>query len=140
MRRPVLILLVSLLSAGALPIGPAVAAEATNAAADPAGDWIGTLDVGSPVRVAMHFKRVDGALTGTADSPDQGAFGIVMSEVILDGDHLNFSIDSIDGRYVGTWDAAKQHYVGTWSQGGRALALEIGRGTFPPPTPPPAGH
>jgi len=140
MRRPVLVLLATMFSAGTLPSLTAVAAEVTNSTADPVGDWIGTLDVGSPVRVAMHFKRVDGGLTGTADSPDQGAFGILVSEVILDGDHLNFSIDSIDGRYVGSWDAAKRHYVGTWSQGGRVLALELGRGTYPPPAPQPPGH
>ena len=141
MRRALLMLLGATVSAGAVPVVPAIAAEATNPAADPVGDWIGTLDADQPIRVAVHFKRENGALTGTADSPDQGASGIVMSEVILDGDNLNFTIDSIDGRFVGTWNAAKQHYVGTWSQGGRMLALEFGRGTYPPPaTAPVAGH
>jgi len=130
-------MLAAMLSAGAIPIGPTLAAEATNAIADPVGDWIGTLDAGSPVRVALHIKRVNGVLTGSADSPDQGAFGIIVSEITLDGDHLNFEIDSIDGRYVSTWDAAKQRYVGTWAQGGRMLALELGRGTYPAPAAPP---
>lgn len=134
MRRPMLVLLLSTLTVSAVAPVPALAAEA-NTAADPVGDWIGTLDVGSPIRAAMHIKRVDGALTGTADSPDEGAFGIPMSEVILDGDHLTFTIDQIDGRYEGRWDPAKQHYVGTWTQGGRMLALEFGRGTYPPPAP-----
>jgi hypothetical protein len=138
MRHSILILLSSLWTVGLIAPVPAVAAEAANAAADPVGDWIGTLDVGSPIRAAMHIKRVNGALTGTADSPDEGAFGIPMSEVTLDGDHLTFTIDQIEGRYEGKWDPAKQHYVGTWNQGGRMLALEFGRGTYPPPAAAPA--
>jgi hypothetical protein len=135
MRRPVLILLLSTLAIGAIAPAPTLAAEMATAAADPVGDWIGMVDVERPMRAAMHIKRVSGALTGTADSPDEGAFGIPMSDVILDGDHLTFTIESIDGRYDGKWDAAKQHYVGTWTQGGRMLALEFGRGTYPPPAP-----
>jgi len=139
MRRSILMLLVAMISAGTIGTAPSFAAEAANSAIDPVGDWIGTLDTGSPVRVAVHIRRVDGALTGTADSPDQGAFGIIISEVTLDGDHLDFEIDSIDGRYVSTWDATKQHYVGMWTQGGRMQALELGRGTYPPPPATP-GH
>lgn len=142
MRRPILILLLGTLGVGAIAPLPVLAAETANAVADPVGDWIGTLDVGSSMRAAMHIKRVDGALTGTADSPDEGAFGIPMSDIIADGDHLTFTIDQIDGRYEGKWDAARQHYVGTWTQGGRMLALEFGRGTYPPPAaaPPATGH
>ena len=143
MRRPILILLFGMLGGGAIAPLPVLAAETAAVAVDPVGDWIGTLDVGSPIRAAMHIKRADGTLTGTADSPDQGAFGIPMSEVIVDGDHLTFTIDSLDGRYDAKWDAAKQHYVGTWTQGGRMLALEFGRGSYPSPAPAPApapGH
>jgi len=139
MRRPGLAMLAVIFLAGAIPMVPAPAADTNAAIADPVGDWIGTLDAGSPVRVALHIKRVDGVLTGSADSPDQGAFGIVVSEITLDGDHLNFEIESIDGRYVSTWDATKRRYVGTWMQGGRMLALELGRGTYPPLAPLP-GH
>ena len=138
MRRPILILLLGALAAGTIAPVPALAAETANAAVDPVGDWIGTLDVGSPIRAAMHIKRVDGALTGTADSPDEGAMGIPISEITADGDHLAFTIDQIEGRYDAKWDAAKQHYVGTWTQGGRMLALEFGRGTYPPPAAAPA--
>jgi len=135
MRRPMLILLLNMLAVGAAVPGPLLAADAVGAPADPVGDWIGTLDVGQPIRAAMHIKRIDGVLTGTADSPDEGAMGIPMSEITVDGDHLTFTIDQIDGRYDAKWDAVKQHYVGTWTQGGQMLALEFGRGTFPPPTP-----
>jgi len=118
MRRPILSLLLNMLVVGAAVPVPVLAAEAVSVPPDPVGDWIGTLNVGRPVRAAMHLKRVDGVLTGTADSPDEGALGIPISEVIVDGDHLTFTIDQIDGRYDAKWDAAKQHYVGTWTQGG----------------------
>ena len=132
MRHSVLALLLAALSAGALPIAPASAADAPTIAADPVGDWIGTLDVGTKLRVALHVKRAGTTLSGTADSPDQGAFGIEVPEIVADGDHLSFEIQSIEGQYTGTWDAAKQRYVGTWTQGGRMLPLEFTRGAYPP--------
>lgn len=132
MLRSIPILLLGTLSAVAIPVVPVLAAEAANSVVDPVGDWIGTLNVGTPLRVALHVKRADNMLTGTADSPDQGAFGIAVPEIVADGDHLDFEIDSIDGRYAGTWDATKQRYVGTWTQGGRMLPLEFARGKYPP--------
>jgi len=139
MRRGLMFFLAAGLSVGAVPVFPAHSAETATLTSDPVGDWIGTLDVGSPVRVAMHVKRVDGALVGTVDSPDQGMFGIAMSEVTEDGDHLNFQIELFDGNYTSTWNPAKQRYEGTWVQGGRMFALEFGRGKYPPPGPLP-GH
>jgi len=133
MRHAVLALVLAALSGGTLTAMPASAAE-TTAALDPVGDWIGTLDVGTKLRVALHIKRTGTTLSGTADSPDQGAFGIEVPEIVVDGDHLSFDIQSIEGQYAGTWDAARQRYVGTWTQGGRMMALELTRGAYPPAT------
>jgi len=135
MRRSILVLLLGTLSAGVVPTVSVLAAEVTNSTADPVGDWIGGLDVGAPapIRVALHVKHAGNLLTATADSPDQGALDIAVSEINADGDHLNFAIESIEGQYAGTWDPAKQRYVGTWTQGGRILALEFARGKYPPP-------
>jgi len=137
MHRSVTILLLSLVSAGSVPVVPVFAAEVASSEADPAGDWVGALDVGrsTKVRVALHVKRTGGVLTATADSPDEGASDIPVSDINADGGHLNFAIESIEGQYAGTWDAAKKHYVGTWTQGGRMLALELARGKYPPAAP-----
>jgi hypothetical protein len=132
MRRAIVALLLGLLSTGQGSAVPPPASATTSAVSDPVGDWIGTLDVGTKIRVALHVKRSGTTLSGTADSPDQGAFGIEVPEIVADGDNLSFEIQSIDGRYAGTWDATRQSYVGTWTQGGRMMALEFTRDTYPP--------
>jgi uncharacterized protein len=124
MSHSVLTLLLGLSSAAAVPAQPAF---------DPVGDWIGYLDVGSPLRVALHVKRTGDKLTATADSLDEDAFDIAVQAITAEGGRLNFEVQSIQGRYAGTWDAAKQSYVGTWTQGGRMLPLEFTRGKFPSP-------
>jgi uncharacterized protein len=131
MSHSVLTLLLGLSSAAAVPAQPAFAA--TTQAVDPVGDWIGYLDVGSPLRVALHVKRTGDKLTATADSLDEDAFDIAVQAITAEGGRLNFEVQSIQGRYAGTWDAAKQSYVGTWTQGGRMLPLEFTRGKFPSP-------
>jgi len=133
MLRPVLGLLLGTLSSVAVPTLPAFDAEAATQARDPVGDWIGYLDVGRPLRVALHVKRMGDKLVATADSLDEDAFDIAVDEITADETRLNFAIESIQGQYAGTWDAAKQSYVGTWTLGGRMLPLEFTRGKFPSP-------
>ena len=133
MPRPILALLLGTVATATVPVPPAFAAEAATQAIDPVGDWIGYLDVGSPMRVALHVKRMGDKLTATADSLDEDTFDIAVEAITADGGRLNFAIESIQGRYAGTWDAAKQSYVGTWTLGGRVLPLEFTRGKFPSP-------
>src|SRR5579864_2770818 len=55
-----------------------------------AGDYVGVL---GPLQVKLHLK-VDaaGAITGTLDSPNQGANGIPCADFHLDGQALSFSV------------------------------------------------
>jgi hypothetical protein len=131
MPRSIMALLLAMVSAVAAPAFPAFASEAATPVVDPVGDWIGILDVGSPLRVALHVKRTGDKLTATADSLDEDAFDIAVQAIVADGDRLNFEVQSIQGRYAGSWDPAKQSYVGTWTLGGRVLPLEFVRGIFP---------
>ena len=44
-----------------------------------AGDWMGTLDAGMKLRLAIHLVNTGGVWSGTMDSLDQGANGIAFT-------------------------------------------------------------
>jgi pimeloyl-ACP methyl ester carboxylesterase len=91
-----------------------------------AGDWAGTLDAGAKLRLALHFTNTAGAWRGFMDSLDQGANGIPLSTVTVDGNKLHFEISSINGSYDGTLNG--DTIKGTWSQNGNVLPLDLARG------------
>jgi CubicO group peptidase (beta-lactamase class C family) len=80
-----------------------------------AGDYTGTL---GPLRVQLHLK-VDAALaiTGTLDSPNQGALGIPCADFHLDGETLRFSVPAVHGSWKGAVSADGKMLTGTWDQG-----------------------
>ena len=63
--------------------------DASNAVAESqlAGDWQGTLSAGgAELRLVLHMGAAkDGSLTATLDSVDQGAYGIPVSAITLNG-------------------------------------------------------
>lgn len=111
-----------LLLALALPLAAiAMPAEAQDAE----GYWEGTLDAGTvQLPIAITIERgEDGALTGTLDSPQQGAFDIPLGEIANEDDALTISVPAIAGRYEAEWDAQDWQWIGTWRQGGGELPL-----------------
>jgi hypothetical protein len=97
------------------------------------GDWNGALGVGGQkIRIVFHFTlRADGKLAATMDSPDQGAMGLVMDEVVLRGDSLRLTLASVHGSYRGLLAADGLGIKGTWFQGGVSMPLDFGRGEPP---------
>jgi hypothetical protein len=97
------------------------------------GTWTGRLDSGGPgLRLVVHLEESGGVLTGTLDSPDQGANGIPIGSVTATVDEIRFTVPSVGGRYSGAW--ADPVLKGTWSQGFSSLPLTLARGeTAPPP-------
>ncbi|MCB0276419.1 MAG: alpha/beta fold hydrolase [Calditrichaeota bacterium] len=95
-------------------------------AADVAGDWTGTLEVGSTqLRLVFHIANDNGSLSATLDSPDQGASGIPVSSTTFAEGKIEMVAAGIGGRYSGTLDPAGKRLSGTWSQGGQRLALTL---------------
>lgn len=83
-----------------------------------AGDWKGTLNAGGvELRLVLHLKAADGALTGTLDSVDQGANGIPVSSAAVNGDKVKLTVDAVRGVYDGVLNADGSEMKGTWSQG-----------------------
>jgi hypothetical protein len=93
------------------------------------GDWVGTLTVGgTDLRVVFRLQTdAEGRLTGTMDSPDQGATGIPIGRVLVDADTLRLAVPSIAGRYAGVLGDSAQALEGQWVQGGRRLPLRLER-------------
>ena len=116
----------------------AVTIAAPAAAQEAAGDWAGVLQVSESVRlpVVVHVKRDDaGVLTGTLDSPSQGAVGLPLAEIAAAEGRLAFKVPAVGGEYAGTWDAGSKSWKGEWSQGAGSLPLELAAPPPPPPLP-----
>lgn len=114
----------SLFIAFALVVLTATAAFAANTPPESfVGDWEGTLDIGTPVRVVIHLVYADGKWSGTTDSPDQGGFGIQLSEVSVNGNDLYWAVDAIDGEYRGTLSRDGKQIDGRLTQGGEPMPL-----------------
>ena len=84
----------------ALLAGAAMTLSAPTFAQDAVGDWVGRLEVNESVSLPLvvHIKRDDaGVLTGTMDSPTQGASGMPLAEVVLVDGRLTFKVSSVGG-------------------------------------------
>ena len=101
-------------------------------AQDITGDWHGTLKSSGPeFRIVIHISKAgNGALQGTFDSVDQGAKGVPLTSVTLDGATFKFTIDVAKVSYEGK--VSGDTISGTWSQA-QSLPLEFERGPFKTP-------
>lgn len=90
------------------------------------GDWMGTLNIGVKVRLILHIKKdsATGSYTATMDSPDQGAKGIPVSSLRVQGDSLHAEVNVIKGNYDGLF-TDDTTLTGSWSQGPAKLALTL---------------
>lgn len=92
------------------------------------GTWQGSLSVnGARIRVVFHVSRSDDdTLAASLDSPDQGATGIPVDSVAVDGDSIRFDVGAINAAYTGKL-SGEGSIAGTWRQGGVELPLEVTR-------------
>lgn len=98
--------------------------------AEVTGSWVGTLDAaGQELRLVFHIVRDDsGRLSGTMDSPDQGAYGLALSAVEAGEDgsvRLEFSMAAAEFR--GRFSDDRRAIDGIWAQGGASLPLVLER-------------
>lgn len=92
-----------------------------------AGDWTGALAVlGAELRVVFHITpTASGELGALMDSPDQGAFGIPVTEVHAEGDSVVLLMPQIQGGFRGVLSG--DTIAGEWSQGGVTVPLRLVR-------------
>jgi pimeloyl-ACP methyl ester carboxylesterase len=93
------------------------------------GHWQGTLDAGPmKLRLALHIQKdPGGGLTGTMDSLDQGAMGLPIDKITVEGSSVRLDLNRIGGSYEGKLDAAGGELTGEWKQGGASLPLSFKR-------------
>lgn len=90
------------------------------------GSWLGTLDLRSvSLRLVFNISLTEeDSFEATLDSPDQGAKGIPMGQVSLEGDSLKIEAPMIQGSYVGKFTSATS-IQGEWSQPGGTYDLNM---------------
>jgi hypothetical protein len=90
------------------------------------GAWEGTLDLpGTKLRIVFNVRRATaGGLTGSMDSPDQGAKNIPMTVSPSKDAAVQFLVPGV-GSYEGKLDAAGTRISGLWKQGPADLALTL---------------
>ncbi|HZF32068.1 MAG TPA: hypothetical protein VE907_23320 [Gammaproteobacteria bacterium] len=93
-----------------------------------AGDWQGALDAnGTQLRLVFHVSvTTDGKLAATLDSLDQGAKGIPVQSVTMDGSSVRFDVSVVAGVYEAKL-ADKNTMTGKWRQSGMELPLDLKR-------------
>jgi fermentation-respiration switch protein FrsA (DUF1100 family) len=94
---------------------------------NPEGSWAGTLKI-SNVALRLVFnviKDPSGKFIANLDSPDQGAYGIAIDEVIIKDDSIKFIVGVVKGFYAGKIFPDSLKIAGVWNQGGMSLPLEL---------------
>jgi pimeloyl-ACP methyl ester carboxylesterase len=93
-----------------------------------AGDWMGTLEVGSArLRLALHVVSGDAGLTAKLDSVDQGAMGLPVTTVTQQGALVRLELRALAASYEGRLNKEGAEITGEWRQGGTALPLTFKR-------------
>ncbi len=98
---------------------------------DPAiltGIWQGVIKAGGlEVRLVFHFAREGEKWTATVDSPDQGANGIPVESVAVEGLNIRVNIPAVAGEYEGEYKPSDSVFIGKWRQGGGVYAVDLER-------------
>ena len=101
--------------------------QGTQTSFDLEGSWAGILKISNvELRIVFNvIKDASGKLIANLDSPDQGAYGIAVDEVIVKGDSIKFIVGVVKGFYAGKIFSDSLKIVGVWNQGGMSLPLDL---------------
>jgi len=89
------------------------------------GSWEGALAAGGgKLRIRFHFTQAEGKWSAKMDSPDQGAFGLAVSEMSVDGNTVALKMPQFGITFDGALDASGLVIKGKFVQGG-AIDLEL---------------
>ncbi len=89
------------------------------------GNWKGKLDaMGTKLTIVFNIEKNSADYKGTMDSPDQGAYGIKVDDVIINSEKIIININSIGGVYDGTL-IKPDSLTGLWKQNGYEFDLNL---------------
>lgn len=80
------------------------------------GIWLGTLSAGVELRLVLTVQPDGDGWQATLDSIDQGAYGMAVDTLSVDGDAVSFTMRAIGASYTGSL-VDDDHINGTWNQG-----------------------
>ena len=93
------------------------------------GTWNGNIEIpNQKLPFVLHVTKENGQYKATSDSPNQGAFGIEMSDVKFENNVLSFQQKQIMMSYEGTL-TDDQTIKGTFKQGTYSFTLNLKKGT-----------
>ncbi len=132
MKRKTVFCLSISISIAALILAGTAAAGAQDAKAF-VGDWEGAVSIPEgEIDIICHFELgADGKLAGTIDSPSQGAYGLKLANITVEGKKISFGVDdpSVPGDPLlkGALDETGTKISGDFSQGGSQGTFEISK-------------
>ena len=92
------------------------------------GSWEGKLKVqGIELRIVFNLNEADGVFEGTMDSPDQNAFGIPLSEVLVKGDSVTIKVNQAGISFLGKVEGP--NCIGTFKQGAFEVEMPLTKST-----------
>lgn len=111
-------------------------AEARTAQAAIVGAWEGTLEVtGLSLQVRVVFREAGGVLAATIDIPQQGASGLPLREVRLEGAAVHFELPTGAAPAVFDGTLSVDGLTGTFTQGPATGTFSLKRVVAGPPPP-----
>ncbi|MFN5417128.1 MAG: alpha/beta hydrolase family protein [Flavobacteriia bacterium] len=91
------------------------------------GDWFGFLEIqNTKMKIVFHITEVEGKLSGTMDSPDQGAYGLNLNKVTHSVDKTIFDLSVFGIIYEGKL-FTKDSLTGNFAQGGFSQVLNLSK-------------
>jgi uncharacterized protein len=99
------------------------------------GHWEGAIKLpGVDLQIMLDFDRTsDGDWIGTVDIPMQGAKGLPLSDIVINGDRVDFAISGVPGTPLFKGRANGKKIEGDFSQNGQTFPFSIGREALPKP-------
>lgn len=91
--------------------------------------WLGTLIISNiKLRIVFNIStNLDGILTATIDSPDQGVMGIPVDEITSESGNLHLEVKSIAGSFEGKIKEDDLIIEGRWKQAEQSFPLVVKR-------------
>jgi hypothetical protein len=91
------------------------------------GDWSGTLQ-GTELRLNIRVFTDARGTRGSLDVPAQATFGLPLSSVTRDGDHVGFALKAANIALAGELSSDGQTITATYTQNGASLPITLTRG------------
>lgn len=93
------------------------------------GDWVGNLETqGNPLKIVFHISQQKNLLSGTMDSPDQGAYGLNLNAISFEDSSVLFDLSVFGIKYIGKLFSSDS-INGEFSQGDFTTAMSLRKST-----------